>query len=988
MSYFAQHRAKLRFPLETKEQPGLRLAQIAAAHALSAHFFSRKEPAIVVMPTGSGKSCVMLLTSFMARAERVLIITPSRMVRDQIAEGFRSLRVLKSTGALGASVTGPRVTTIARRVVDTSSWEALRSADVVVTTTQSASPVIEGVAVPPEDLFDLVLCDEAHHTPAPSWKALLDQFCLARSALFTATPFRRDAKVLHGRIIFEYPLVRARDDGVFGRIRYKPVEPATGADPDVALAHAVQAQVAEDRKKGLRHAVLVRTARKERAIHLEEVYAKNTSMKLKAVLGSHSVRHLNATVKALREGRLDGVVCVDMLGEGFDLPNLKIAALHSPHKSLAVTLQFIGRFARTNAPDAGAATFFAVPSEIEIEAHRLYVPGAEWNEIVEEASRSRIEAERESREVLETFTPAAVEHPSADATGDGEIPLSVLAPYFHVKVLDVPDGVDLDRPLNLPIGGDVLICRKSAEHRALIYLTRRTARCRWSRDDRLTNVNYELFVLFYDEKTRLLFICSSRRETAIYDSIVESVAVGEARRLCADEVNRVLRGIEHAVFFSVGLRSRSGFGGESYRMITGRSADKVIQKTDGRLYNRGHCFGRGDDGRQTVTIGFSSASKVWANQRGGLAELFGWCRAIGKKIVDTRAVRTSSGLDHVPLPRRLTAFPQHVIAGDWNEEVYRRDGMHLIVPTAMGNSEYPLTDLSIGVDWVSKAEVAFTIRGDSFQIPVTYRLDRMRYFAVSKTHEAIRCGTTDDHPQPTLSDFLNEFPPCFFTADVQRIQGAEISTAPEDPDQMFDTSLIEEVDWVAARVDPLREKPGKGRGRSVFEWLEERLMGSSAEVIFNDDGAGEVADFIAITSPENGTTDVQLFHCKAAARRPVPGDRVADLYEVVGQAVKSARFVSAVTHQRRRDDISRRRCQSSFVRGGRQCRDGRRSKTSRKLADSCWPSRPRAGTFAAGRALMASTGARCRPGVSIWPGGARRRPDSAGDGGGPRASHR
>ncbi|WP_346763412.1 hypothetical protein [Escherichia sp. E4694] len=37
-----------------------------------------------------------------------------------------------------------------------------------------------------------------------------------------------------------------------------------------------------------------------------------------------------------------------MLGEGYDLPNLKIAALHDHHKSLAVTLQFIGRFTRVN----------------------------------------------------------------------------------------------------------------------------------------------------------------------------------------------------------------------------------------------------------------------------------------------------------------------------------------------------------------------------------------------------------------------------------------------------------------------------------------------------------------------------------------------------------------------------------------------------------------------------------------------------------------
>ncbi|PAC30611.1 hypothetical protein CEJ87_18090 [Caldifermentibacillus hisashii] len=41
------------------------------------------------------------------------------------------------------------------------------------------------------------------------------------------------------------------------------------------------------------------------------------------------------------------VVCVNMFGEGIDIPNLKIAAIHDKYKSLPITLQFIGRFART-----------------------------------------------------------------------------------------------------------------------------------------------------------------------------------------------------------------------------------------------------------------------------------------------------------------------------------------------------------------------------------------------------------------------------------------------------------------------------------------------------------------------------------------------------------------------------------------------------------------------------------------------------------------
>jgi superfamily II DNA or RNA helicase len=79
-----------------------------------------------------------------------------------------------------------------------------------------------------------------------------------------------------------------------------------------------------------------------------------------------------------------------MLGEGFDFPNLKIAALHAPHRSLAVTLQFIGRFARTNAERIGAAKFVAVRSDrIEIEAKKLYKAGAVWQDLSSGSSRRR-----------------------------------------------------------------------------------------------------------------------------------------------------------------------------------------------------------------------------------------------------------------------------------------------------------------------------------------------------------------------------------------------------------------------------------------------------------------------------------------------------------------------------------------------------------------------------------------------------------------------
>jgi superfamily II DNA or RNA helicase len=202
----------------------------------------------------------------------------------------------------------------------------------------------------------------------------------AKQVHFTATPFRRDRREIAGRLIYTYELRQAYEDGVFGQLDYRAVIPGIGENPDLAIARAAARKLQEDRAAGLDHRLMVRTATKTRAHELHRIYTEQTGLALSVVTGDHSLRHLRTTVEKLRGGELDGVVCVDMLGEGFDFPNLKVAALHSPHRSLTVTLQFIGRFARTNAPNLGAATFFALASDMEIERVKLYDEGATWEE--------------------------------------------------------------------------------------------------------------------------------------------------------------------------------------------------------------------------------------------------------------------------------------------------------------------------------------------------------------------------------------------------------------------------------------------------------------------------------------------------------------------------------------------------------------------------------------------------------------------------------
>jgi superfamily II DNA or RNA helicase len=321
VSYFSDNYSKLTFPLADGEKLGFREAQRGALFAIGSHFSVRNDPAIITMPTGTGKTAVLQASAFMLQANRVLVLTPSRLVREQIADDFKTLGVLKRLGAIVADVAHPKVMATTGRITDPSQWEGLREFDVVVATVPSVSPHIEQILAPPPDLFDLILVDEAHHSPAASWTATLDMFKEARRVLFTATPFRRDDREILGRFAYTYDLKRAYQDGVFGHIQFQLVDQIQAGDnrqqmEDIATAKAAERKLAADRAAGFDHLLMVRTDSKKRAAELVELYGDHTALRLKLIQGTHSLSYVKRVLAALAANELDGIVCVNMLGEG------------------------------------------------------------------------------------------------------------------------------------------------------------------------------------------------------------------------------------------------------------------------------------------------------------------------------------------------------------------------------------------------------------------------------------------------------------------------------------------------------------------------------------------------------------------------------------------------------------------------------------------------------------------------------------------------
>jgi superfamily II DNA or RNA helicase len=62
-----------------------------------------------VLPTGVGKTLVAVLAPYLLEARRVLVVTPARIVRDQVAHEFSTLGQATATGALGDTTPRPAV---------------------------------------------------------------------------------------------------------------------------------------------------------------------------------------------------------------------------------------------------------------------------------------------------------------------------------------------------------------------------------------------------------------------------------------------------------------------------------------------------------------------------------------------------------------------------------------------------------------------------------------------------------------------------------------------------------------------------------------------------------------------------------------------------------------------------------------------------------------------------------------------------------------
>lgn len=902
-NFFAQHRGALNLAKQVATpNQGFRLGQLGAMHAVLAHESVHDDPAIVCLPTGYGKTALMMALPLLLAAQRVLVVEPSDALRRQISSHFRELSTLRRIGAISDEIPNPEVLRLEGRPEGAAAWEALAVQDVVVTTAASASPALAPGAR--EDLFDLIIFDEAHHAPADTWAAFLAHFKNARFVFLTATPFRRDGRVIPGKLVYRYPVTRAVEEGAFQPVAFRaaPVlNPLNDEEIDLSIAATAVAQLNADRDEGKDHRLFVRAASIKAARELVPIY-RSLGVEVEAIDSKVSKRTQDDCERRLISGELRGIVCVDMFGEGYDFPKLKVAALHSPHRSLVPTIQFIGRFARSDTT-TGNATLIAPLARVLEAPSALLKEGVDLARMIDEAAQQELVGNVEGQAVLERLPVSRL----AEADYELVSPLA-LELYAHVQVFRCAEIPDFSK-VGDAVGRDLRAVKQwlSTDGTISLVLTVDETPPSWANSDVLVNVRHDAFLLIYFPQSQLCYIGSTRRTEKIYQGLMGKVC-GNFRPLSYEETSRARAGLDGVRFYNVGLKNTTfNSQSETYRMLTGPAAERAVTAGDGRAYVQGHFFGSGVAGDTKETIGASSSSKIWSNQTLTVSEFLSWVGQLNARLVGT-APFAQTQFDIVKAATTLRKLPDVVIAGAWARAVFKINPRVRFRTEGADRFEYKsLTDWELCefVPQPANGVMDFKVSLDQFSVLMRFSLGQ-GCMVTQQDNTVVIEVESGTESWMHLSEWLAEHPPIFYAADRSSFEGMNQMSAPQLQVAALSPGDAEVIDWTgcainvefvpnnaSAKAAELRQK--LAGQTTVQEHLERHLLQVPGLVsLYYDHRSGEAADYVAVTASPQGEVEIALYHCKGAGGAP-SGGRVGDVYEVAGQLVKSVYYCDVTT---------------------------------------------------------------------------------------------
>lgn len=865
---------------------GLRRPQLGALHSISAYFATDRElePATVVLPTGTGKTETMLAAMVYQRCDKILVVVPSDSLRTQISGKFFSLGYLPELGIVPADISLPAVAVLKAGIRSIAEADELTAASNVIVATSSvlsagSSDAIDRLCANCSHLF----VDEAHHISAKTWLDVRERFNGKKVIQFTATPFRNDKKALGGRIIYNYTMGEAQRAGYFTHVDLLPVEEYYDDQIDRAIAETAVLRLRADLAHGLVHLMMARTKGKQRAESLLALY-KEIAGDLNPIVvhSDYGKTEIRRRLEGLLSKQSKIVICVDMLGEGYDLPNLKIAALHDHHKSLAVTLQFIGRFTRIsrseNLGQASVVMNVADPA-VEGDLQNLYSIGADWDSVLRRLSENRIDREVRLQEVVD-----ALKH-----KGDLHSQLSLwnLEPSFTTMLFQTScENWQPEQFIEHLPKFDQHWHAIAADEKLLIVLAVQSSPVKWGAYKDLKDTNYKLLIANWDEQRKALFIYANDYKIFRVEKLADAICGGDCELLNGDQIFNIFNGIEYPLARNLGAAQNGAISFTQYfgpNVTDGLSLIEASQSSLSNIAALGY-----ESGNRVVWGCSQRKGKIWSPQKAGsIVDWRVWAQNAWDKIADQQADEKNITQNFLRPTRLSVPHPSYPLSAQWGEQMLTsfEDSVFIF----FGTNAVPLFMVDLKTDGTEHdgcVRLVFCCEEirSVYKVVVDIQTTDFgyNYELIEGAEVSIKKGDGDS---VLLPDYMLADPVTIYYVDSSFSYNNQIVLVGENPG-LYSKDDIEVFDWTG--TDIRTESMGYICNPKSIQWRYFEHIRNDYDVIINDDGSGESADLVGLKLLDNEIL-LTLVHAKYSGSNE-PGRRLKDLYEVCGQAQRSVRW--------------------------------------------------------------------------------------------------
>lgn len=857
---------------------GLRAPQIGGIYAILSNVAISREPITVVLPTGTGKSETILGTIVSHKIPRSLIIVPSDGLRNQFFTNCQQWGVLRKINVVSTNALNPIVCKIGSSLKNEVAMEnMILGSNLIIATASILNKLSPNILSVLNKNINTVFIDEAHHSSAPTWDNLKTKFTEPKVIQFTATPFREDGKPILGKIVFNYALEDAQKNNFFTKIDFVPVVDYDPDNWDKTIAEKAIELLKKDISDGKDHLLMARVDNIEKAKKIfTDHYEKYTEYN--PILITSKSTSSKELIEKLRSGKSKIVVCVNMLGEGIDIPQLKIAALHDIRKSLTVTLQFIGRFTRSNkSKDSAKIVANIADVKIEKKLKQLYKEDADWGKLIAFSSAREIQKKIKFQEVLANFK-------------NSKIPLYNIKPKLSATVFKARDDKwkpeELGKHLEKEEG--LSLCDVNEEDGLAIGIYQVDENIDWLDSKVFTESTWELVLLYFDKKNKLLYANSSQKVADI--TLIQKV-INIDFKFEKELPFKCYYGLGHVVLFNLGVDKNTD-GPIKYAMYAGSDIFEAISDMEKNKSSKSNAYGLGFKDGEELTLGASKHGKIWSRLIGNIQEWKDWCDEIGRKLSDPE-IDVNAIFKGFLQPKQfdeseLTAFNDPTSI-DFPSLFYQEN--ESVQSIIIDGLPFELNEITLSVSKVSNGyRIEFIYSGGSSSMDLLYKGESFDYVPVDfKKIEYVRKTKTKDFIVYLKSEDAFR---------IRLMDGTFIENnyhfKPFNPESLFplDTNLITSNDW--ERVDISKESRG-----IIPPFVEDSIQNKIYDVtdksgrfdiIINDDEPGEVADLLCFGSNDDRLI-IEIFHCKYNLKSNPIGSRVKDFYELCGQAQKTVKAV-------------------------------------------------------------------------------------------------